>query len=348
MSAPAMEGEQAGARAARRRWGESPLGAKAQGMLAKELRGRMRGARAFVVLSAYLTLLGGFTLLLYYLATLAAMDDPTAPAGKIVFLGLVAFELGLVCFLAPSFTAGAISGERERQSYDLLMTTGYPLPLVLGAKYLAALAYVFLLIVAALPLLSIALFIGGVAPEELAIAFLMLVASALAFGAIGLCFSAWSRSTISAAALAYGTMLLPVVALPIVFVTFATFGTRLFFAPGSPPSIGLLTALYYAGGFLASLNPFIAGALTEQLIASNRSLFFSTMRLPFVPSGPPPPPGGPATLTVVPDVYVVGPWLIYTVMALLAAVFFFALSLRLARPTRVGRGGRRRRRKAAA
>jgi hypothetical protein len=40
---------------------------------------------------------------------------------------------------------------------------------------------------------------------------------------------------------------------------------------------------------------------------------------------------------------VVGPWLIYTVTALLVALLCFALSLRLARPTR----GRRQRRPAA-
>ena len=42
---------------------------RVQGMLAKELRGRMRGPRAFIVLSLYLAFLSGFTLLIYFLAT---------------------------------------------------------------------------------------------------------------------------------------------------------------------------------------------------------------------------------------------------------------------------------------
>ncbi len=344
MTAPAMESTPAEVNAPRRRrLGQSPGWAKLQGMLAKELRGRMRGARAFVVLSLYLLFLGAFTLLLYYLATLSAINNPSSPSGKTVFLGLVAFELGLVCFLAPSFTAGTISGERERASYDLLMTTGYPLPLVVGAKFFAALAYVFLLIVAALPLMAIALFLGGVSPEEVLIAFVMLVASALAFGAIGLCFSAWSRSTIAAAALAYGTMLLPVVAVPIALATVATFGGRIFFGPGSPTNVTLLTAAYYVGGFVVSLNPFIAGALTEALISNNRPLFWHTMPLPFRP--PQFGPGGVVISSTAPTVYVVGPWLIYTVMALVVCLACFALSLHLARPTR---GERRRRRRAKA
>ena len=341
MTVAATEPDTASAPAARRPRPQSPRWAKVQGMLAKELRGRMRGARAFVVLSVYLLFLGGFTLLLYYLATAAARDNPAQPAGKTVFLGLVAFELGLVCFLAPSFTAGTISGERERHSYDILMTTAYPLPLVVAAKYLAALAYVFLLIVAALPLLSIAVLLGGVSPEEVLIAFGMLVASTLAFGAVGLCFSAWGRSTIAAAALAYGAMLLPVVALPIVFVAVMSFSGPFLYSPASRLSTDMLVAVYYVGGFLISLNPFIAGGLTEMLIAANQPLVFSTTPLPFAPPVGPPGPGGVPTAPVAPTVYMVGPWLIYIVTALLVALLCFALSLRLARPAR-GEGRRRR------
>ena len=287
-------------------------------MLAKELRGRMRGARAFVVLTIYLLFLTAFTLLLYFIAKLAVSSNPTTPAGKTVFLGLVAFELGLVCFLAPSFTAGVISGERERQTYDLLMTTPMPLPLIVTAKLFSALAYVFLLIIAALPLMSVSLFLGGVAPEEVLIAFVMLCASALSFGTIGLCFSAWVRSTIGAAALAYGAMLLPVVALPIVGGAAAS--SLLIALQGTNISTNMQLVFYYLGGFTMSLNPFIAGGLTEALIMNNQSLFFSTM---------PGPAGG--------RVFVVGPWLIYTVMSLIFSVLFFLLSLRLARPTRTSR-----------
>jgi ABC-type transport system involved in multi-copper enzyme maturation permease subunit len=301
----------------------SPVAVQVRGVLAKELRGRMRGARAFIVLSVYMLLLSGFTLLIYGLVKLAATSSPTIPAGKIVFLGLVAFQLGLVCFLAPSFTAGVISGERERQTYDLLMTTPLPLPLVVGAKLLAALAYVLLLIVAALPLMSIAVFLGGVAPIEAGIALVLLLASALVCGTIGLCFSAWVRSTIGAAALAYGTMMLPVFALPIVFGIVASFAGAIVSSAGSSAS---LIWIYYIAGFIYCLNPFIAGGATEVIIAADKSvLFFSTTA-----------PTGTGSATV----YVPGPWLIYTVMALVASAVFFALALYFARPTR--QAGRRR------
>ncbi len=306
----------------------SPGMIRVQGMFAKELRGRMRGPRAFIVLSIYLLFLVGFTLLIYFVTKLAVSSNPTEPVGKPVFLGLVAFQLGLVCFLAPSFTAGAISGERERQTYELLMTTPLPLILILAAKLFAALAYVFLLIFAALPLLAISLFLGGVAPEEVLIAFLLLCTSAVLFGTIGLCFSAWVRSTIGAATLAYGAMLVPVVALPIVAATvFTSIGVIL--SGNSSPSPTVAGLLYYVGGIILSVNPFIAGALTEVIITQNKSLFFFTINAPF----------GAGSGTVL----AVGPWLIYIVLSLLATILFFLLAVYLARPTR---GGGKRRGKA--
>ena len=307
----------------------SPGLIRVQGMFAKELRGRMRGPRAFIVLSLYLFFLVGFTLLIYFVAKLAYSSNPVDPVGKPVFLGLVAFQLGLVCFLAPSFTAGAISGERERQTYELLMTTPFALVLILAAKLFAALAYVFLLIFAALPLLAISLFLGGVAPEEVVIAFLLLCSSAVLFGTVGLCFSAWVRSTIGAATLAYATMLVPVVALPIVAATLLT-SVGVILSGNSSPSPTVAGLLYYAGGIILSINPFIAGALTEAIILDNKSLFFFTLKDPL----------GAGSGTVL----AVGPWLIYLVLATLATILFFLLALYLARPTR---GGMRRRGKAA-
>jgi hypothetical protein len=157
-----------------------------------------------------------------------------------------------------------------------------------------------------------------VAPEELFVALVMLVASALVCGTIGLFFSACIRSTIGAAALSYGAMLLPVVALPIVFgIVLSFFGALV----SSTSSQNVLWA-YYVFGFIYSLNPFIAGGLTEVIIANNKSLFFFTWTVPGAGGG---------------TLYAVGPWLIYTAMALLTSVVLFVLSLRFARPTRGAR-----------
>ena len=115
----------------RRRWlavGRATGGIAAIGV--KELRGRMRGRRAFVVLTIYLLLLGGFAVMV---ETLIARNYQTgfggssafasAAIGQGIFAALLMLMTLQVVFLAPSSTAGAISLEREKQTLELLITT---------------------------------------------------------------------------------------------------------------------------------------------------------------------------------------------------------------------------------
>src|SRR5260370_22948267 len=121
----------------------------------KELRGRMRGTRAFVVLTVYLTLMSGFALLLYVLYATSLNYSGVTPGGtigRVLFIGIVGVELFLVTFIAPTFTAGAISGERERQTYDLLRTTLLPASPLLRAKLSSPVSYGLLPLLARFPL----------------------------------------------------------------------------------------------------------------------------------------------------------------------------------------------------
>ncbi|MFN8375727.1 MAG: hypothetical protein U0694_23005 [Anaerolineae bacterium] len=77
--------------------------------------------------------------------------------GRLLFAGIVGIELLLIIFIAPSFTAGSITGERERKTYDLLQTTLMSSPMFVIGKLESALSYVLLLLLSAIPLQSIAL-----------------------------------------------------------------------------------------------------------------------------------------------------------------------------------------------
>ena len=110
----------------------------------KELRGRMRGARAFVVLTIYLALLGAFASLIYVAvsesSTRTSGQANVGEIGRTLFGGIVAIEMLLVSFIAPAFTAGSISGEREHQTYDLLRTTLLPSRALVLGKLLSSMA----------------------------------------------------------------------------------------------------------------------------------------------------------------------------------------------------------------
>jgi ABC-type transport system involved in multi-copper enzyme maturation permease subunit len=192
----------------------------------KELRSRMRGRRAFAVLTIYLLLLGLFAFAIYvYLKQQATIIggtgigiDPGIPRdfpgfplpnqqtlsngtalsaaiGHGIFGGLLFLETLLVLVLAPAFTTGAISLEREKQTLDMLVTTPLSsLGMVIG-KLFSALTYVFLLIIASIPLASLVFVFGGVGPEDLIRAYVFLFALAFGMGAIGLFISAIVKRT---------------------------------------------------------------------------------------------------------------------------------------------------------
>ena len=193
----------------------------------KELRGRMRGRRAFVVLTLYLLLLSVFAWGIYQFQRQSYQNSvepfiPAVPAaavvGQAIFSGLLMLETLLVLVLAPAMTSGAISMEREKQTLDLLVTTPLgTLALVLG-KLLSALTYVFLLILASIPLASIVFTFGGVGPEDLVRGYVLLFALAFGTGAIALFYSALVRRTQAATVLSYLTVLAITLGATVVFI----------------------------------------------------------------------------------------------------------------------------------
>ena len=279
-------------------------------LLTKELRGRMRGWRAIGMLTIYLFLLGGQTWLVYALIAFnsSPADIVGAQFGKYLLGVVVIFQLFFVSLLAPAFTAGIITGEREKQTYDLLMTTLLrPRTIVLG-KMGAALAWLLLLVLAVVPLSSLAFLLGGVAPEELILSLVVILATAFFYGAIGLFWSSVLRSTIAAVVLALVTIARLVVVAPAVYymgVTALTLTNN-----GAPPAWLQNTPVLYANELLLSTHPLYALGASEAYLLNNQPIFLATTTL----NGA--------------DVTVPQPWLVYTLFALLLGVALILLTIR--------------------
>lgn len=287
----------------------------------KELRGRMRGRRAFVVLTIYLLLLSCVTSLLYYAYATAAQElygPDSYLVGKVVFGGVLGVQLFLVIFITPAFTAGTISGEKERQTYDLLRTTLLSARSLVTGKLIAALSYVVLLILAAVPLQSLAFLLGGVTWEEVLVSQLILLVTTLAIGAVNIYFSSRLRTTLAATVLSYafvslstgGLLILLVILSPFLnYFGFSLFGSR-------DPHWLLLAVLAYGGGFLLAINPIATIILSEVVLISEQTLFFFKVQL-------------------VSNHYIwlVSPWTVYVVFHLLLAFLGYWLSVRRVRRT---------------
>jgi ABC-type transport system involved in multi-copper enzyme maturation permease subunit len=175
-------------------------------IIVKELRSRMRGARAFVVLTVTLLLLGAISFAVYriMLATSRYTSAPVSPQiGQALFSGLAFLELMMVCFVTPAVTAGAISGEREKLTYEMLLATPMRPVSILWGKLVSALSYVLLLIFAAIPMASLVFIFGGVAPFDMIKSLFVLVAVAVTVGMVGLTMSVWLGRTGRATVVSY-------------------------------------------------------------------------------------------------------------------------------------------------
>jgi ABC-type transport system involved in multi-copper enzyme maturation permease subunit len=257
----------------------------------KELRGRMRGRRAFVILSLYLLLLGGFTWMVeiimertYSTGFGGGNAFATAAVGQGIFAALVMLETLLVVFLAPMSTVGAISLEREKQTLEMLAATPISSAAIVVGKLVSALVYVWLLIAASIPFTAVVFVFGGVAPEDLVRSYLVLVVTALGFGAFGLfCSSIVKRTQAATAITIFGVLTLSIGTLfVIVFWQALATPTNVFQAgPVATTSTGPITYL----------NPFLAQAEitpTDALCASDNSLrYYCRFRETFIsnPSG---------------------------------------------------------------
>jgi ABC-2 type transport system permease protein len=180
-------------------------------IIVKELRSRMRGARAFVTLTAVLLLLGGISYGIYRIVVLTSTYNtaPLSPQiGQTLFMALVSLELGLICLLTPAITAGTISGELEHQTYEMLLATPLRPASILRGKLFSALSYIFVLILASVPLSSLVFIFGGVAPRDMLKALIVLLVVAVTLGMVGVFMSAWLKRTGAATVLSYVVVLL--------------------------------------------------------------------------------------------------------------------------------------------
>jgi ABC-2 type transport system permease protein len=284
----------------------------------KELRSRMRGPRAFVVLTAYLLAMSIFVTLIYA-SFAAATGGPYGPnardAGKAVFMGVLAIQVFMVIFVGPSFTVGAISGEKEHQTYDLLRTTLLTGKELVTGKLISALSYVFLLLIAAIPLQSVAFLLGGISGLELVLSQLIIFVAAVTFALWGLYCSSVMRSTQAASVMTFAGALLLVVGIPFIAMVGGIFSGPILATTSFSWVAEVI--LMYVGMFLAALNLPAALIVSDLILVNEDALFFFDQSFG-VGSG-----GG--------TYWFPSPWWIFIILYTLLSLLLYWLSVRKVR-----------------
>jgi ABC-type transport system involved in multi-copper enzyme maturation permease subunit len=125
----------------------------------------------------------------------------TASFGLLLFQIVAFVQLLLTLFFAALSAAGAVSQEKDRRTFVLLLLTDMrDYEIVLG-KLLGALLPIIILLLVTAPVLAMLLLLGGIDPEQVLQAELVLLASAVAAGSLGGLIALWREKTYQALAL---------------------------------------------------------------------------------------------------------------------------------------------------
>lgn len=112
-------------------------------------------------------------------------------------------QLGITLLIVPILSAGTISGEREKQTLEIMLTTPKkPLAIIWG-KLLAALSQFMIFIISSVPIMAIAFVLGGLNWFALLGYILMMIILAIYVGSIGVFCSSTFKKTIASVVMTF-------------------------------------------------------------------------------------------------------------------------------------------------
>lgn len=123
-------------------------------------------------------------------------------------------ECGILSLVVPIITSGSISGEREKQTLDIMLTTPVkPFSIALG-KLGSAMAIVMMYMISSIPVMAIAFVLGGMSWWSLLGLIGMMLYLGIYVGSVGIFCSSVVKKSIMA------TVLTIVIGISIITVTF--------------------------------------------------------------------------------------------------------------------------------
>ncbi len=308
-------------------------------LLIRHLYSSARRNRFFWLLTLYLLgigLLMVFFLLVTSLPTLFGENENATLSmldlfaqGRAIYWFSSVMLLLTANILTPLNALGALAGERENRTLDLLITTTLrPRDIVLG-KISAALLTGAIYILAPLPLLMTGFWLGGVSTIELLLTFLLLILTMVLSISWAMYISSLVRKTIAAVLLFYGINLglLPILAVVVTLMVGFYESSR--YLPTLPILPFWIEAIIqYGWVILTGLHPMSAAIATEALGLDQGTWFL--LKFPverFDPAKGSTVFLGTATLP--------SPWIIYTFSAVLTiTLLLWMTTRRLGKPER--------------
>ncbi len=164
----------------------------------------MRSFKAPLIISLYC----GLLLVIAIVIAVVPLSRGTITIGTMRsgiegYIYLTALQFFLLLLVSPALTAGAISGERERQTLDLLLVTNTGVMKLVFGRVLESFFFLALMIFSSLPVLCLMLAAGGITFVQMLISLLFLMCEAYAALCVGIFCSSLFKRTAPATVVAY-------------------------------------------------------------------------------------------------------------------------------------------------
>jgi len=166
----------------------------------REVLSTLRTKRAVILQSLFFLVLMGLLRLLW---PADGLQDLGGHESHRIFSILAIGELLMVMLCAPAFTAVAITGEKERNTWEgLFATLLKPWEIAMG-KIVGALAFLLLLVMSGVTALCMPFLLGGVSGRHVVVVIGILLLTAIYLGMIGLLISTMFRRSYRAIVATY-------------------------------------------------------------------------------------------------------------------------------------------------
>ena len=246
-------------------------------LLRRHLYSSVRRNRFFWLLFAYLTGVGIVTLLFSLVIATGVVSTYRQEETMISMLSL--FQQGrsfywffsvilmlTTMLLVPIGAVGAVAGERQNRTWDLLRTTTLRIRDIVLGKVSATLLTGLIYVMAPLPLLMTSFWLGGVTRTELALTFLLLSVTMMLYIARALFISSLVRKTITAVVIYYGLNLAAIPLIIAIAVAITALVESLTYGSQIPMQAYWLEVVMQHGWVvLTGANPISTAVTTEAL-----------------------------------------------------------------------------------
>lgn len=184
-------------------------------ILVRVVHGASKRVRHLWIRTGYLVCLLAVVLFVMIGATggASATLADLAKSASTMFMWASIAQLALMCFLAPVFTAGAITQERDAQTFNILIVSPLSNAQIVFGSLMSRLFFVLMLLLGGLPIFLLMMVYGGVTLAQIIQSFSIAGATAIITGSLAICISmirVGTRRTIFSFYLLIGLYLLAV------------------------------------------------------------------------------------------------------------------------------------------